>query len=172
MFYFLFTSEREKKKLTRPIGDGGFLTKNQVGILIYVHVISIRWLYEDNESHRIHRNNGTRIHFVLCTYIFTRTSCRRFLWAGPGEERKAYNLVNWNRVYISKKEGGMGIDDLKKMNVALLAEWWWKLETESTKLVSKVLRNKYGSKVGSWAHKHRNSSNTSSFWKGLVSHGN
>jgi hypothetical protein len=30
----------------------------------------------------------------------------------------------------SKKKGGLGIKDLRKMNVSLLAKWWWKLEQE------------------------------------------
>jgi len=28
----------------------------------------------------------------------------------------------------SKKKGGLRIKDLRKMNVSLLAKWWWKLE--------------------------------------------
>ena len=30
----------------------------------------------------------------------------------------------------SKKKGGLGIKDIKKMNISLLCRWWWKLEHE------------------------------------------
>jgi hypothetical protein len=30
----------------------------------------------------------------------------------------------------SKKKGGLGIKNLRKMNISLLCKWWWMLEKE------------------------------------------
>lgn len=52
---------------------------------------------------------------------------RIFFWQG-GRTKKKYHLVKWTKICKSKKKGGLGIKDLRKMNVSLLAKWWWKLE--------------------------------------------
>lgn len=52
---------------------------------------------------------------------------RTFFWQGGGTKRK-YHLVRWVKICKSKKKGGLGIKDLKKMNLSLLTKWWWKLE--------------------------------------------
>jgi hypothetical protein len=44
--------------------------------------------------------------------------------------QKKYHLVKWVKICKSKKKGGLGIKDLREMNVSLLAKWWWKLEQE------------------------------------------
>lgn len=55
------------------------------------------------------------------------------------------------------------------MNNALLAKWWWQLENSPGKLVNIILKDKYSSRKRSWTCMHRNSSNLSGFWKGLIS---
>ena len=52
---------------------------------------------------------------------------RSFFWQG-GSQRKKYHLVKWGIVCQSKKNGGLGIKDIHKMNINLLCKWWWKLE--------------------------------------------
>ena len=52
---------------------------------------------------------------------------RSFFWQG-GSQRKKYHLVKWGIVCQSKKNGGLGIKDIHKMNISLLCKWWWKLE--------------------------------------------
>jgi hypothetical protein len=44
--------------------------------------------------------------------------------------KKKYHLVNWQIVCIPKDQGGLGVLDLEKMNIALLAKWLWKLFNE------------------------------------------
>ena len=55
---------------------------------------------------------------------------RTFFWQGGGTKKK-YHLVKWTKICKSKKKGGLGIKDLKVMNMSLLAKWWWKLEQET-----------------------------------------
>lgn len=54
---------------------------------------------------------------------------RTFFWQGGGQKRK-YHLVRWEIICKSKKKGGLGIKDIRKMNISLLCKWWWRLDTE------------------------------------------
>lgn len=54
---------------------------------------------------------------------------RTFFWQGGGTKKK-YHLVKWVKICKSKRRGGLGIKDLRKMNMSLLVKWWWKLEQE------------------------------------------
>ena len=46
---------------------------------------------------------------------------RRFLWQGNSLKKK-YHLVKWNIVCKNKKKGGLGIKDIRKMNISLLCK--------------------------------------------------
>jgi hypothetical protein len=48
---------------------------------------------------------------------------RRFLWQGADGSKKKYFLVNWYRACLAKEFGGLGILDLKQMNIALMLKW-------------------------------------------------
>lgn len=52
---------------------------------------------------------------------------RMFFWQG-GSNKKIYRLIRWETIYKSKKKGGLGIKNTRKMNVSLLCKWWWRLE--------------------------------------------
>ena len=54
---------------------------------------------------------------------------RSFFWQGGSQKRK-YHLVRWTTISKSKSKGGLGIKDIRKMNISLLCKWWWKLENE------------------------------------------
>jgi hypothetical protein len=66
---------------------------------------------------------------------------RNFFWQGGGTKRKYY-LVKWIKICKSKKKGGLGIKDLKKMNVSLVSKWWWKLEKDDG-LWQDIVKAKY-----------------------------
>jgi hypothetical protein len=66
---------------------------------------------------------------------------RKFFWQG-GRTKRKYHLVKWEVICKSKKKGGLGIKDLKRMNVSLLCKWWWKLEKEEG-LWQQIVRFKY-----------------------------
>jgi hypothetical protein len=53
---------------------------------------------------------------------------RRFFWHSNGLKRK-FHLVKWEKVCRPKKKGGLGIKDMRKLNLSLLCKWWWILET-------------------------------------------
>src|SRR5438128_9105769 len=65
----------------------------------------------------------------------------RFYWQGDGSRRK-YRLAKWNILCQPKDQGGLGIQDLKFKNIALLSKWLFKLLT-SESMWQQLLRNKY-----------------------------
>lgn len=56
-------------------------------------------------------------------------SRRTFFWQG-GHTKTKYHLVKWDIICKPKNKGGLGIKDLRKLNLSLLCKWWWKLENE------------------------------------------
>uniref|UniRef100_A0A0V0IVQ8 Putative ovule protein n=1 Tax=Solanum chacoense TaxID=4108 RepID=A0A0V0IVQ8_SOLCH len=56
---------------------------------------------------------------------------RNFLWQGNGEGVKKFHLVKWDAVISNKKEGGLGIKNLKAHNKSLLLKWLWRLASSN-----------------------------------------
>jgi hypothetical protein len=54
---------------------------------------------------------------------------RKNFWQG-GQLKKKYHPVRWGKICKSKKKGGLGIKNLRKVNISLLYKWWWMLEKE------------------------------------------
>ena len=66
---------------------------------------------------------------------------RTFFWQENGQKRK-YHLIQWKVICKNKNKGGLGIKDIRKMNISLLTKWWWKLETEDG-LWQTIVKAKY-----------------------------
>jgi hypothetical protein len=56
--------------------------------------------------------------------------------------KKKYHLIRWPKICRSKRKGGLGIKDIRKMNISLLCKWWWKLDNEK-ELWQDIVRYKY-----------------------------
>jgi hypothetical protein len=74
--------------------------------------------------------------YAMSMYLLPKTVVKkidivrkRFFWQGGANKRK-YHLVKWAVITKPKKKGGLGVKDLRKMNISLLCKWWWKLENE------------------------------------------
>jgi len=50
---------------------------------------------------------------------------RGFLWKGRKDGHVGHFLVAWDRVCMPKELGGLGIPNLRLMNIALRARWLW-----------------------------------------------
>jgi len=68
---------------------------------------------------------------------------RRFLW-GWGKEKRPIQWVSWEDVCKSKEDGGLGIRDIRKFNLALLAKWRWRLVSNEEGRWKDLLASKYG----------------------------
>jgi mannosylglycoprotein endo-beta-mannosidase len=66
---------------------------------------------------------------------------KKFFWQRGGEKKK-YHLVKWVKVTNPKQKGGLGVKDLRRMNLSLLCRWWWKLEHEEG-IWQEIVRKKY-----------------------------
>jgi hypothetical protein len=71
---------------------------------------------------------------------------RKFFWGGLSNKRKMC-WVKWGEICKSKKDGGLGIKDLRLMNKSLLAKWRWKLLSEGDELWKKVLVARHGGTI-------------------------
>jgi hypothetical protein len=68
---------------------------------------------------------------------------REFLWGGVKGGRKI-NWISWKTVCREKKEGGLGVRDVRVVNISLLTKWRWKLLCDDPALWKQVLIAKYG----------------------------
>ncbi|GAU27881.1 hypothetical protein TSUD_159750 [Trifolium subterraneum] len=97
---------------------------------------------------------------------------RRFLWGGAAGSSKI-SWVKWTDVCRPKKEGGLGVKDLRIMNISLLAKWKWRLLSEGEAIWKNIIRERYGGGergVG-WMSKVRVSSKASPWWNDLMTIG-
>jgi hypothetical protein len=90
---------------------------------------------------------------------------KRLLWKG-GHNHKKYHLFDWNLVCSPKNMGGLSVLDLQKMNEALLAKWFWRLENSSG-LWQTIVHRKYVKNKPIISVKKKPSD--SHFWKGILS---
>jgi hypothetical protein len=66
----------------------------------------------------------------------------KFYWEWVGPKRK-YHMVSWPTVCRPKEDGGLGLLNTKKMNLALLLKWAWRIYQEEDNIWSKLIRAKY-----------------------------
>jgi hypothetical protein len=71
---------------------------------------------------------------------------RVFLWAGLSKHSKTC-WVKWDVICKPKKEGGLGVRNLRLVNVSLLAKWKWKLLSRDDELWKDVVVARYGRDV-------------------------
>jgi hypothetical protein len=68
---------------------------------------------------------------------------RVFLWGGVKGVRKL-SWISWKMVCREKKDGGLGVRDIKVVNMSLLSKWRWKFLQNDSALWKDVLVSRYG----------------------------
>nr|CCA66036.1 hypothetical protein [Beta vulgaris subsp. vulgaris] len=68
--------------------------------------------------------------------------CRNFFW-GQKEEERRVAWVAWEKLFLPKKEGGLGIRNFDVFNRALLAKQAWRILTKPDSLMARVIKGKY-----------------------------
>ena len=68
---------------------------------------------------------------------------REFLWGGVGGGKKI-SWVKWESVCQHKSNGGLGMKDIRVMDISLLAKWRWRLLDGEKALWKRGLEVKYG----------------------------
>ncbi|XP_075665092.1 uncharacterized protein LOC142634705 [Castanea sativa] len=82
-----------------------------------------------------------------------------------GNERKIH-WQRWEKLMLSKREGGMGFRDLRAFNLAMLAKQGWRLLHDNNSLVFECLKARYFPRTHLFDAKE--SSNCSFVWKSIV----
>uniref|UniRef100_A0A8I7B954 Reverse transcriptase domain-containing protein n=1 Tax=Hordeum vulgare subsp. vulgare TaxID=112509 RepID=A0A8I7B954_HORVV len=87
--------------------------------------------------------------FAMSVFDITKGLCEqispmvgRYFWAHQDKENKIHWL-SWERLTMSKKEGGLGYKDLHTFNLAMLAKKGWRMLNCSDSLCARVLKAKY-----------------------------
>lgn len=65
-----------------------------------------------------------------------------FLWNNT-EDKHRYHLASWQLVSQKKEEGGLGILDLRSLNLALLASWIFRYQLHKNAIWVKIVDSKY-----------------------------
>ena len=89
---------------------------------------------------------------------------RDFLWGGGASQSKPH-LVNWCIVCMEKKDGGLGIRNLSRLNKAFLGKWCWRFASEQDSLWKQVIVRKFGEEDGHWCPGDSRESHGVGLWK-------
>ncbi|WMV18045.1 hypothetical protein MTR67_011430 [Solanum verrucosum] len=85
---------------------------------------------------------------ALPTYmmsVFHDAIRRNFLWQGNCDPNNhKFHLVKWDQVILSKKEGGLGIRNLKIQNQSLLMKWLWRFASQEQALWKETIKARFG----------------------------
>ena len=68
---------------------------------------------------------------------------RNFLWGGDNDHKKI-PWVKWADICLPKTDGGLGIKDISKFNVALMGRWIWAFASDQQQLWVRIITSKYG----------------------------
>jgi hypothetical protein len=88
-----------------------------------------------------------------------------FLWDNS-EEKHRYHLANWPLVAQKKEFGGLGIPDLRSLNIALLSAWIFRYQLNKDTIWTKIVDFKYRTENPNVLC--CSSVGTSPFWKGVI----
>ncbi|MCI03482.1 putative non-LTR retroelement reverse transcriptase, partial [Trifolium medium] len=68
---------------------------------------------------------------------------REFLWGGT-RRGKRISWIKWDVVCLPKSKGGLGVRDVRVVNISLLAKWRWRLLNNDNAVWKEVIQSKYG----------------------------
>lgn len=77
--------------------------------------------------------------------------CRNFLWHGK-EDSNSMALVAWQKVCMPRREGGLGIKQLRTWNRAASGRHLWVILTKTASLWSKWIHGNYLEGSNIWTH--------------------
>uniref|UniRef100_A0A2N9FWK9 Reverse transcriptase domain-containing protein n=1 Tax=Fagus sylvatica TaxID=28930 RepID=A0A2N9FWK9_FAGSY len=80
-------------------------------------------------------------------------------------EGKKFHLINCHQVCQPLKSGGLGFQNIRLFNRALMGKWLWRYGNEKDALWRSVIFSKYGNLQGDWTTREVNGPNGVSLWK-------
>jgi hypothetical protein len=88
-----------------------------------------------------------------------------FLW-NDGENTHKYHLASWRHVTMKKEYGGLGVPDLRELNLCLLGSWIKRYFVDKEKILKLLVDFKY--KTCNSNILACNDVGASNFWKGVM----
>ncbi|XP_072057552.1 uncharacterized mitochondrial protein AtMg00310-like [Arachis hypogaea] len=73
-----------------------------------------------------------KIHRILTQY-----------WWGQKRTERRMVWIGWDTMSRPKKEGGLGLKDLRAQNLALLGKQYWRIATQPNSILARTLKGKY-----------------------------
>ncbi|CAN1807424.1 Putative ribonuclease H protein At1g65750 [Linum perenne] len=105
-----------------------------------------------------------------CTVIMKLEGLqKRFLWSGTSDSKKLH-WINWDTIKCHKNNGGLGVQDLRILNEALLCKWSWRYATERAAWWRGLITTKCGTGPSEWYSSWNFASSGCSMWKGAISY--
>lgn len=108
-----------------------------------------RWLSKAARTILINSSLSSLLLFILSFYSLPETLHHeigsvqaRFFWAGEGDKQK-YHMVCWTDICKPRDQGGLGIMSSKRMNLALLTRWLWRIANGDGGLWLQIICRKY-----------------------------
>lgn len=87
--------------------------------------------------------------YLMSCFLLPKNLCcdihqlmARFWWGSKACERKIH-WMTWDKLCVSKAEGGMGFRSLPEFNMALLAKQGWRLLLNPHSLIAQAFKAKY-----------------------------
>ncbi|KAL4312649.1 hypothetical protein GQ457_01G024910 [Hibiscus cannabinus] len=77
---------------------------------------------------------------VICTKL---ESIMNAFWWKNNNSSRGIHWCTWSKLCLPKAQGGLGFRDLSKFNIALLAKQGWRILTNPTSLLARVLKARY-----------------------------
>lgn len=110
--------------------------------------------------------------YIMSCFRIPKTVCNdlhsmmaRF-WKGSTDAKRKIHWKKWSQVCPPKELGGLNFRDLELFNKALLAKQVWRLFTNPSLLVSKVIQGRYAHRLSLLNAPIK--ANCSVFWRGFV----
>ena len=108
-----------------------------------------RWLSKAARTVLINSSLSSLLLFLMSFYSLHETLhheiakyLSRFYWAGEGDKQK-YHMASWPDICKPRDQGSLGIMSSKRMNIALLTRWLWRIANGDGGLWLDIIRNKY-----------------------------
>ena len=125
---FTYLKDRMAKKVSgwhaKTISQGGTeVLIKAVGAALPIHAMSV---------YKIPKMVISGLHSIMASF-----------WWSNVEYKRRIHWMSWEKLCMSKEDGGMGFRDLECFNEALLARQTWRIIQYEDSLFSKVLKGKY-----------------------------
>lgn len=88
--------------------------------------------------------------YTISCFLIPKSLCQEiqrvmnaFWWQSQSSNNKGIRWLGWNKMCMSKNNGGLGFRDINGFNLDLLGKQCWKLVNEPSALVSRILKARY-----------------------------